>query len=452
MYSLPVLQQMMKKIAKQYAGSGGGGGNDPQTAYGAIDVQLNVQLIKNAFRDAEASQKSRYQDGNMVVDVFTDLSGIDILQSTNVSLVDGTITQLDMDVAPHNMTSNNTPEPYVALASSALTATYAPYRAFDGDYKGGIAWVMAPNSGFIQLDFGEGHEKQIEKYNIVAWNVSNHINTQPKDWSFEGSVDGENWTLLDVRTGETNWAQGEKRSYRLQNKNFYRFYRLNITDNNGSTSYTAIQELEFYQIGQGEIEFPTKVINTVRVPKRLIIVAELTGTARFDVSLDNGVSWLGDVSANALIDVSMLSGTELIIRVTLSNPGTLYSLGYIWYDDVLTPMNMRQTTRLNVSASVDIPYILEIPIAQTLDFLVFPPSVLKFIPDQDDLARTLCDFQQSDQSDFEPSPYISYDNGMYLKSMSEESFIHVADTNYYECEIDMSVYANIETILLAGGE
>lgn len=431
MYSLPVLQQMMKKIAKQYAGSGGGG--EPQAAFGAIDVQLNVQLIKNAFRDAEANQKSRYQDGNMVVDVFTDLSGINLLQSNNVTLVDGTITQLDMIVSPHNMSGYATPAPYVATSSSSYS-TYLAYKAFDGDYTSTThCWlVVGSTQGYIQLDFGEGNEKQIDKYTIVARAYSD--NSAPKDWTFEGSMDEVNWTVLDTRAGQSGWSSGEKRSYGFQNQTYFRYFRLNITDSNADR--IGIQQLEFYNLADGEIEFPTKVINTVKSPTRLIIVPELTGTAKFDVSLDNGVSWLGDVPANALIDVSMLTGTELIIKVTLSDPGTLYSLGYIWYSDLFTPMNMQQITKLNIADTLDLPYMIEIPIPQTSDFLMLPPSVLKFIPDQDDLVRTLCDFQQDDQVDFEQSPYIGYDNGMYLKSVYEEPFTHVADTNYYECDID----------------
>lgn len=449
MYSLPVLQQMMKKIAKQYAGDGGGG-SEPQAAFGAIDVQLNIQLLKNAFRDAEANEKSRYQDGNMIVDVFTDLSGIELLQSNNVSLVDGAITQLDIDVAPHNMTSNTTPEPYVASASSAHPDAL-PYEVFAGTYTGAIhCW--ASNSGdipgYIQLDFGVGNEKQVDKYAIIARDYVE--NSQPKDWTFEGSMDGVNWTILDSITGEIDWGLAEKRSFEFENRNFYRFYRLFITATNGVNRIT-LQELEFYEMGTGEIEFPTKVVNTVKSPTRLIIVPELTGTAKFDVSLDNGVSWLGDVPANALIDVSMLTGTELIIKVTLSDPATLYSLGYIWYSDLFTPMNMQQITKLNIADTLDLPYMIEIPIPQTSDFLMLPPSVLKFIPDQDNLVRTLCDFKQDDQVDFEPSPYISYDDGMYLKTLYEESFAHIADTNYYECGIDITVLTNIETIQVIGG-
>lgn len=450
MYSLPVLQQMMKKIAKQYAGSGGG--SEPQAAFGAIDVQLNVQLIKNAFRDAEANQKSRYQDGNMVVDVFTDLSGIELLQSNNVALLDGTITQLETDVAPHNMTNSVTPAPYKATASNYDSGAY-PHQTFDGNYiSSNFAWATdtGVTQAWIRLDLGEGNEKQVRKYAIVAWNIS-RTGVFPKDWTFEGSMDGVSWTVLDTRTGETNWSPGEKRLYNFENSRVYRFYRLNISANNGGNQL-GIQELEFYHVGTGEIEFPTKVVNTVKSPTRLIIVPELMGSAKFDVSLDNGVSWLGDVPANTLIDVSMLTGTELIIKVTLSDPGTLYSLGFIWYSDLFTPMNMQQITKLNIEEILELPYMIEIPIPQTSDFLMLPPSVLKFIPDQDDLVRTFCDFQQDDQMDFEQSPYIGYDNGMYLKTLYEESFTDVADTNYSECNIDTSIYTSIETIKLIGGE
>lgn len=58
----------------------------------------------------------------------------------------------------------------------------------------------------------------------------------PKDWTFEGSVDGATgWTVLDTRTGQTFASSRATRTFRFANTNAYRYYRLNISANNGSS-------------------------------------------------------------------------------------------------------------------------------------------------------------------------------------------------------------------------
>jgi hypothetical protein len=71
----------------------------------------------------------------------------------------------------------------------------------------------------------------------------------PKDWTFEGSNDGENWFVLDTRSGETGWTAGEVRDYRVANKIAYEYYKFNCTANNGDPGMVSIMELQFLQGG-----------------------------------------------------------------------------------------------------------------------------------------------------------------------------------------------------------
>jgi hypothetical protein len=65
----------------------------------------------------------------------------------------------------------------------------------------------------------------------------------PKDWTLKGSNNGSSWTTLDTRTNETSWGDFELRSYAVTGAAAYRYFRLNITANNGDGTYTEVDEL-----------------------------------------------------------------------------------------------------------------------------------------------------------------------------------------------------------------
>ncbi|MBU7316167.1 LamG-like jellyroll fold domain-containing protein [Paenibacillus oleatilyticus] len=129
------------------------------------------------------------------------------------------------------MTSNTSPSPYVASASSAHSANYDAWRAFNGG--DGTTYWTPPNgtkSGWIKIDLNS--PKIISRYSIRA----NHqyANTaSPKEWTFEGSNNDKDWVILDTRINETNWIVSERRIFTLSNSSGYRYYRLNVSSING---------------------------------------------------------------------------------------------------------------------------------------------------------------------------------------------------------------------------
>ena len=78
-------------------------------------------------------------------------------------------------------------------------------------------------------------------------NTGNWANVKraPKDFYLEGSLDGNTWTPLDSRTGETDWSIGEPRVFEFRNKTAYTHYRMTFTASNGD-QYIMIQELEYF--------------------------------------------------------------------------------------------------------------------------------------------------------------------------------------------------------------
>ena len=74
----------------------------------------------------------------------------------------------------------------------------------------------------------------------------------PNTWTFSGSMDGVEWTVLDSQEGETGWTSQELRYYKFDNNTKYRYYRFKCTALNGATDALQIKELRFY--GQEPVE------------------------------------------------------------------------------------------------------------------------------------------------------------------------------------------------------
>ncbi|MCV9947817.1 discoidin domain-containing protein [Paenibacillus sp. BT-177] len=132
----------------------------------------------------------------------------------------------------------------VLSASSSYAADFVPCQAFDGDIYTSWATKVNVTTGWLKVDFSEMF--RVNEYTITARTKSiDGIGYTPKDWTIEASNDDQNWEVLDTQTNQTNWSYGESRTYTFNNDNKYRYYRLNITQNNGVPYYTAIGEIRF---------------------------------------------------------------------------------------------------------------------------------------------------------------------------------------------------------------
>ena len=146
------------------------------------------------------------------------------------------------------MTADNAPSPLVASASSWETASGAnPYRAFQYNVLSPAdsdAWVTnSTNTGWLKIDLGSGNAVIANKYTIHSQNWAGGPARAPKAWTFDGSNDDTNWTTIDTQTGQTGWAQNEQRTYQGINTAAFRYYRINVTENNTATSVSIARFL-----------------------------------------------------------------------------------------------------------------------------------------------------------------------------------------------------------------
>jgi hypothetical protein len=154
------------------------------------------------------------------------------------------------------MTSATTPSGEV---SSSGTPYYSAcdWKAFNGvksNYSGYDMWQIWSTTGWLRYKFPS--PQIVNKYIIydMLWDQYSIDPKAPKNWTFEGSNDGINWTVLQTVANHTscnsyvgnvsyNWY-GITTFYPV-NYTAYTYYRINITANNGG-SYLAINELEMY--------------------------------------------------------------------------------------------------------------------------------------------------------------------------------------------------------------
>jgi hypothetical protein len=148
------------------------------------------------------------------------------------------------------MTANNLPSPMVASASSELSADYAAWRAFDHLSSTDVSlerWTASSTAatGWLKIDLGSGNEKALTGYTISENAGVGRINC-PMDFTLKGSNNDSTWNTLDTQTG-INWIDNtnQMKTFTLgATSSVYRYFLLDITDNDGAAGYLAIGELE----------------------------------------------------------------------------------------------------------------------------------------------------------------------------------------------------------------
>ena len=101
----------------------------------------------------------------------------------------------------------------------------------------------------VDYDFGAGNEKTIDMYNVYCGPMQNFQKRCPKSWTFEGSNDNQNWTVLDTRSSETGWSanNADCRTKTFENTTAYRYYRFKATAAQDNTDgYLEMVQLEYF--------------------------------------------------------------------------------------------------------------------------------------------------------------------------------------------------------------
>ncbi|MGX6744482.1 GH92 family glycosyl hydrolase [Streptomyces xantholiticus] len=105
-------------------------------------------------------------------------------------------------------------------------------------------WLGFEPTAWIEFDMDE--PVKLATYALTSAN--DFANRDPRDWTLKGSPDGQNWTVLDTRSGETFAKRFETRTFDIGDPSevtAYAHYRLEITRNNGASDATQLADVQF---------------------------------------------------------------------------------------------------------------------------------------------------------------------------------------------------------------
>ncbi|WP_209707857.1 GH92 family glycosyl hydrolase [Crossiella equi] len=137
----------------------------------------------------------------------------------------------------------------VATAASAENTSGGEVR--DNLFDGALSskWLAFERTGWVSLELSEAIA--VQKYAVSSANDAPE--RDPRDWTLKGSNDGQNWTTVDTRAGESFAKRNETKTYTLAGATAYKHYRLDITANAGAS---LIQLAELQLAGPSNGEFP----------------------------------------------------------------------------------------------------------------------------------------------------------------------------------------------------
>lgn len=191
---------------------------------GAVDyVSITSSDVTSAFSSLPASSTSYlYVDRN----------------SSTGALTYGSVTS-----APVYSSVEPLVEVTSGAATSSVTATSGneASKLFDKNPATGFV-ASASTTGIIT--FVPTAAFCLVRYNLTAWDTTSP-GRMPRDWTVQGSNDGNTWTTIDTRSNQTSWVSGETRRFTVSNSTTYAQYRINVSANNG-TNFLEIRGLSLW--------------------------------------------------------------------------------------------------------------------------------------------------------------------------------------------------------------
>jgi predicted alpha-1,2-mannosidase len=98
----------------------------------------------------------------------------------------------------------------------------------DGDLTS--KWLVREPTGWIYLKLDAA--VAVKRYAVSSANDA--AERDPRNWTLEGSQDGNAWTAVDTRNGQSFGARFETHVFNIGNTTAYLYYRLNVTQNAGA--------------------------------------------------------------------------------------------------------------------------------------------------------------------------------------------------------------------------
>ena len=207
--------------------------------------------------------------------------------------------------SPVTMTSNTSPSPYVASASSDPVG-YHPWNAFDGT---GGGWVGSRPAAWLQIVIGTSY---VLDFPTASLPLRRQAIARPQPGRWKASSDGSTWTTLDTQSGITGWGSPSTKTFTIATPGSgYQYFRINITTNGDGGTLTEIDRLNLY----GTLAAGTTP-QTITFPATLPFSATSTSGLTIAYSITSGP---GVVSGDSL---TITAAGTIVVSATQSGEGT----------------------------------------------------------------------------------------------------------------------------------
>ena len=138
---------------------------------------------------------------------------------------------------------------WIASGSSKYSDVFDFFRAFDRSTS--EIWETNASPSYLQIEIPDPESYYIDGY-IVR--ISKFNNRYAKDWTLQGSDDGNTWDDLDKQTGQ-NLSDLEEHKYSLTLRKAYKYYRLNMS--NYASSMCSLSHFNLLGYDAKDVVTPT---------------------------------------------------------------------------------------------------------------------------------------------------------------------------------------------------
>ena len=113
---------------------------------------------------------------------------------------------------------------WVASGSSKYSDVFDFFHAFDRSTSD--FWETNVSPSYLKIEIPDPENYYIDGY---IMRISKFDNRYPKDWTLQGSDDGETWDDLDTQAGQ-NLSDKAEHKYTLTLRKAYKYYRVNMSN------------------------------------------------------------------------------------------------------------------------------------------------------------------------------------------------------------------------------
>ena len=138
---------------------------------------------------------------------------------------------------------------WVASGSSKYSDVFDFFHAFDRSTSD--FWETNASPSYLQIEIPDPQNYYIDGY---IMRISKFTNRYAKEWTLQGSDDGNTWDDLDKQTGQ-NLSDLEEHKYPLALRKAYKYYRVNVS--NYASSMCSLSHFNLLGYDAKDVVTPT---------------------------------------------------------------------------------------------------------------------------------------------------------------------------------------------------